>query len=363
MSMENRPKEIKTIEDLRLYLIDAMKIEHSTIPPYMTALYSLKPGTNIEAFHIIRQVAVEEMLHLTLAANVFNAVGGNIEGVLTDKDFVPEYPTGLLTGPAEEDYFEVNLSKFSEETVETFRLIERSKHFNQDEPIVPPRGRKYLLKILDPYEEGGFYSIGLFYAEIIRGMYTLHKQMGNALFCGDRQKQITPEYYYSGGGDIIPVTDLKSAIRALKVIQEQGEGTRVDAIYDAERELAHDFRFEQLELGQYYVVNKDDPESSDMPGCPTGEKFTVDWDAVYPIKENARLSDYPEGSEMYTAALGFQKSYSDFLAQIEQAFNGNPQDLIPAVGGMFRLKEQATQLIRNPIPGGNGVHGAPIFRL
>ncbi|MFM6195333.1 MAG: ferritin-like domain-containing protein, partial [Planktothrix sp.] len=62
---------ITTVDELRYYLKEAMKLEHATIPPYITALYSLKPGTNLEAFHIIRQVAVEEMLHLTLVANVF----------------------------------------------------------------------------------------------------------------------------------------------------------------------------------------------------------------------------------------------------------------------------------------------------
>ncbi len=66
---------IKTVDNLHYYLKQAMMIEHATLPPYITALYSMKPGTNIEAFHILRAVAVEEMLHLTLAANVFNAVG------------------------------------------------------------------------------------------------------------------------------------------------------------------------------------------------------------------------------------------------------------------------------------------------
>jgi hypothetical protein len=87
-----------------------MKLEHATIPPYLTALYSLKPGTNLEAFHIIRQVAVEEMLHLTLVANVLNAVGGEIEKTLTADDFVPKYPTFLPTGATD---FQVSLSKFS----------------------------------------------------------------------------------------------------------------------------------------------------------------------------------------------------------------------------------------------------------
>ncbi len=354
-------KLINTVEDLHYYLGQGLKIEHATIPPYMTALYSLKPGKNLEAFHIIRSVAVEEMLHLTLVANVLNAVGGNIKSTLTAPDFVPQYPTHLPTGETD---FQVDLSKFSKKTVETFLNIERAKEVPEEKPLVVSRTlQKYLLSVLNHDPSYSFYSIGLFYAEIIRGLYDLHRQMGDALFCGDPKRQITPEYYYNGGGDIIPVTDLPSAIRALKVIQEQGEGSRIEAIYDAEREISHYYRFQQLLLGRHYKVDKENPENSDHPEHPTGEAFEVDWDAVYPVKTNAKLSDYPQGSEMYVAAKEFQAAYSTFLSKIEFAFDGHPEALISAVGGMFRLREQASLLIRNEIPGMDGVNAAPIYRL
>ncbi|MDZ8183883.1 MAG: ferritin-like protein [Nostoc sp. ChiSLP02] len=361
-TVSDRLNLITTVDRLKYYLIQAMRIEHATIPPYMTALYSIKPGHNLEAFHIIRAVAIEEMLHLTLVANVYNAVGGTFDSpVLTAPDFVPKYPSYLPTGSTD---FKVGLGKFSQETVETFRKIERSEHVEEGQALVGSRSlEEYLLEVIGYDPTKAFYSIGLFYAEIIRGLNALYKEKGNALFCGDPQRQITPAYYYNGGGDIIPVTDLRSAIKALKVIQEQGEGSRTETIYDAERELAHDYRFQQILLGQYYAIDKDDPAKSDRPNEPTGKKFTVDWNAVYPIKENAKLSDYPEGSEVRTAAIEFHSAYSDFLKQIQHAFDGHPEHLIPAVGGMFRLKEQANSLMRNPIPGSPGVNAAPLFRL
>ncbi|MDJ0598858.1 MAG: ferritin-like protein [Crocosphaera sp.] len=355
---------ITTIKELHYYLIQAMMIEHATFPPYLTALYSLKPGTNLEAYHIIRAVAVEEMLHLTLAANVFNAVGGEMKGVLTNPSFIPTYPAYLPTGSTD---FDVPLRKFSPEAVETFLNIERSKEVNDDDPIVRPRptNQPWWLKILGREEEElTYYSIGLFYAEIIRGLDTLEKEYqsrGETLFTGDPAKQVTPEYYYDGAGDIIKVHDLNSAKLALRVIQEQGEGSRQKTIYDAEREICHYYRFQQLELSQYYVVDKKNPRNSDDPDHPTGEVFTIDWDAVYPVKENAKLSDYPTGSELYTAAEEFKNAYSQFLAQIEFAFNGHPDRLIPAVGGMFKLRDLADRLIRNPFPGEEGVNAAPVF--
>ncbi|NET46542.1 ferritin-like protein [Okeania sp. SIO2B3] len=347
----------------------------------MTALYSLKPGSNLEAFHIIRDIAVEEMLHLTLAANVFNAVGGNIEGVLTDPNFVPTYPTTLPTRSKPEDQFPVNVGKFSKETVETFLKIERAKHVDDDEPLVDPRTNQKRVFLWFYTEElrqdpQNYYSIGLFYAEIIRGLTALdkeYKEKGKNLFIGDPKKQITPEYYYDGAGDIVKVTDLDSAIKAMYVIQTQGEGSGSETIYDAEKELCHYYRFQQLvgeegkfEGGKYYVIDKDDPRNSDQPDVPTGETFTVEWDDVYPVMPNLTLSKLRNhcdpDSELYAHALEFQQGYSKFLAELEYSFNGHPEQLLPAVGSMFRLKELATTLIRNPIPG-TEFNAGPVYKF
>ena len=400
VSTKNDNYAISTIEHLHEYLYYAMSVEHSTIPPYIMALYSIKPGTNLQAFQILRSVAVEEMLHLTLVANVLNAVGGKIENTLTRNDFIPTYPAHIPTGETD---FEVSLEKFSKESVKTFLNIERAKHVPEDKPLVGKRNPKknWLTRVPKTEKNEGFsfYSIGLFYAEIIRGLYAMHKEKRDDLFCGDPRRQIAPEYYYNGGGEIIQVKDLRSAIRALKVIQDQGEGSRQGTIYDAERELSHYCRFEQLLIldteyradlkkslqdelgegwkevlgedwkedvggdgyGQYYRIDKDNPENSDKPMLPTGEKFKVDWDAVYPAKKNAQLNDYPQGSELHAAAQEFQSSYKDFLAKIEYSFDGHPENLMPAIGGMFKLKSQAERIIKNPIPGEDGVNGAPIF--
>lgn len=362
---------ITTVEDLHYYLIQGLMIEHATLPPYLTALYSLKPGSNLEAFHFIRTVAVEEMLHLTLVANVFNAVGGNITGVLTDPDFVPTYPTYLPTG---EDDFEVNVAKFSKETVETFCKIERSHEVGEKKPLVESRTkqtrRHKFLKLAGKKDNLSYETIGLFYTEVIRGLKALdqkYKDEGKNLFIGDPRKQITPEYYYDGAGDIVKVTDLDSAIKALYIIQTQGEGSGTKTIYDSETELSHYYRFQQLLNGRYYVIDKEDPTKSDKPNKPTGDEFTVDWDAVYPVMENLTLSKLRSfcdpDSQLYAHALEFQQAYSKFLAEIEYSFNGNPQQLLPAVGSMFRLKELATSLIRNPIPGLNGVHAGPVYKF
>ena len=343
---------IKTVDDLHRFLRAAMQLEHATIPPYLTALYSIHPQTNSDAFHVLRVVAVEEMLHLTLAANVLNAVGGTPD--LTAPGFVPEFPAYLPDGESD---FEVSRERFCRDSLETFLKIERPREAPSEEARVlhrEHRGRR--LMAAAPGATGmQFYSIGEFYREIERGLRRLHAEQGDGLFCGEQARQVTPEYYYSGGGEVVPVTDLHSAIKALTLIAEQGEGVG-GRIYDVERELAHYYRFEQLLLGRYYL-------DGDESGHPTGPPLAVDWDAVYPIKKNARVEDFPEGSELRAAALGFNASYADFLDLLTRAYTGSPDLLVPAVGDMFRLRELMTALIRNPIPGLDGVNAAPTFEL
>ena len=195
------------------------------------------------------------MLHLTLAANVMNAVGGTPD--LTGVHFVPRYPAPLPDG---ENDFIVDLQPFSAEAVETFLKIERPAQAPTEsarlvalDPQAPPT-------LLDSPTDPGmrFYSIGEFYEEIIRGLRSLSEQYGEGLFTGDRARQVTAEYFYSGGGTPVPVTDLNSAIKALSFIAEQGEG-RGGGIYDHGGELAHYYRFQQLKLGRYYQKGDNGP--------------------------------------------------------------------------------------------------------
>lgn len=377
-------RPIHSVAELKNYLHVALQLEHATIPPYLTALYSLEPETNIDAMNVIRTVAVEEMLHLTLAANLLNAIGGSPD--LTRKDFVVSYPTCLPNGETD---FEVSLRKFSPEAIETFLNIERpslpdgdtqeaanevpitasravlmKQAATADEASVHAVGTRFSATLIPhvKFEEAPhddhmvFYSIGDFYLAILHGMEELSERLGEeALFCGDPSRQIGPEYYYSGGGDVIQVTDLASARAAITLISEQGEGYD-GGIMDHDQELSHYYRFMQIKTGKYYNAG-DDPEE------PTGEPLEIDWDAVYPIKPNAKVADYPEGSQVRAAAIDFNTQYGEFLGMINRAFNGDPQLLIPAVGNMFRIKNTAIQLVRNPIPGTDGLNASPTFEV
>ncbi|HUP50698.1 MAG TPA: ferritin-like protein [Thermoanaerobaculia bacterium] len=344
---------ITDIDELHRHLHAALQLEHATIPPYLTALYSIRPGTNTEAYHIIRAVVVEEMLHLTLAANILNAVGGNPD--LTYRGFVPEYPAFLPDGETD---FQVGLQRFSRDAIETFLRIERPAEAAGEGVRTVRRaksaGALRAARVHDDSEEH-FYSIGEFYQAIEQALVGFHKKQGAALFSGDPARQVTPAYYYSGGGEIIAVTDLGSAKAAIRLISEQGEGLG-GGIFDYEDEISHYYRFEQLVLGRYY-------QEGDEAGKPSGLPVDVEWDAVFPIKPDARLADYPEGSELHAGAVAFNRYYAEFLSLLTRAFQGEPGLLIEAVGGMFRIKEMSYQLMRQPIDGTGGLHAAPTFEI
>ena len=89
-------EETYTVQDLRNDLQTAMEVEHATIPPYLTALATLMTGNNSDIQNRLRDVFIQEMFHLALAANILNAVGGKPS--LNYSGFIPDYPSVLPGG-------------------------------------------------------------------------------------------------------------------------------------------------------------------------------------------------------------------------------------------------------------------------
>lgn len=346
---------IETVGELKAHLYLAMQLEHATIPPYLTALYSIKHGTNMDAVKVLRVIVVEEMLHLTIAANLMNAIGG--EADLTKPGFVPSYPAYLPDG---EDDFQVGIGAFNKETLETFKNIERPGAVMESGKLVKRTYPKGLTVIAahPRHAEMHYYSIGDFYAGIEKGFRHLEKiaqAEGKTIFVGDPRKQVSSEYYYSGGGELHPVTDLESAMAGMRIIAEQGEGEG-GGIYDNDRELAHYYRFDELSLGRYY-------QPGDEAGTPTGPTFEVDWDGAYPIKSNLKLAEIQKGSQLHDAAAEFNRQYYGFLQMLTKSFAGEPQLLLEAVPRMFEFRNMIGELIRNPLPGSNGLHAMPTYEI
>jgi hypothetical protein len=333
---------------LRDLLQAAVELELSTIPPYLCALYSLRPESNDVARLIIRSVVVEEMLHMVLAANVLNAIGG--EPRVTGSEHVPRYPHELPDGVV------LDLLPFCPTAVEGFLKVENPQYSHEvpgpDHSLLAGRRPEvHLAHAATMTEEPG--TIGAFYAEIIECLQEAAATMGErALFCGDPGRQVTRDYYYAGGGIPAAVTDLASARAALAEIVDQGEGDQA-SMYDKDGDLGHYFRFEQLKYGRSYLP-------SDDAGTPSGPEFDVDWTAVYPMIANPRGDDYAD-PELHAASDAVNRTWSRLLRQLEAAFNGFPEALLTAVPAMFSLRDQALVLLANPLPCGGGRHAGPAF--
>lgn len=330
---EERRKELVT------HLTDALQLEHATIPPYLCALYSIRDPDreNREAAGVIRSVALEEMLHMTLVANLLNAIqespseiGQGVSGVDVDrKGFIPDYPAYL---PRSNNAFDVHLRKFSPEAIENFLEIE--------EPAEPNAESQH-----DKYE-----SIGQFYAAIKDELFDFCQEFGQeTLFVGDVSRQVTPEYYYSGGGEVVVVHDYESARRAIKVIVDEGEGFS-HTIFSGDHEqfgeqldLAHFYKFKQILAGRFY-------KTDDSPaGEPTGELFPATFGdkAVYPADFELPYSKYTK--QIRERAQEFDRIYWTLLTTCRRAFSGDPVALLDAVPLMYQVKYSMTELMRTPV--------------
>jgi hypothetical protein len=333
-------RRIATIESLREHLQWAIELEHFTIPLYLCALYSLDAVRNPEATELVSSVLVEEMLHMTLAANLLNAVGGRPQ--LDNPKVLQGYPRSL---PHSDRSLEISLFRFGPEAIETFLKIERPS----------PTGA---LPEGDNYE-----TIGQFYDAIKRGFRELSASVGEAShFCGDLARQVADQHFYSGGGRIIAIENLATALAALEDIVEQGEGANHVQVWDGDNDVfhperdqvAHYYRFQELKLGRRYRRG-DTPRSG-----PTADPISIDWDGVRPMDSNPRTSDHAPGSRIRATQEEFNQSYCALLQLLEHAFDGAPQMLGPAIGTMYSLKAQAQALMQIPIEDGLATAG-PTF--
>lgn len=329
---------IKDLADLRNALQNAVELEHSTIPPYLTAMYSIKEGANREVAALIRSVVVEEMLHMTIAANVLNAVGGHPD--INKPDFIPDYPTPLPMGIGSEEGLVVPIKKVSLELVkDIFMEIEEP-----EEPIEFPVGTALKSAAQPEY----YNTIGEFYAAVKQQITAL----GNGIFTGDAGLQVTSWF---PPDQLFPVTDVDSACRAIDIIVEQGEGTSISPL-DPEGELAHYYKFAEIYHGKRLVADSSVEQGYSYSGAP----ILLDESGVYPMMDNPKTTSFPADSRARFLSDQFNYSYSKLLNALHITFNGKPGYLDESIGLMYSLKLQAQELVATPV-GDTGENAGPTW--
>lgn len=308
----------------------AIELEHATIPPYLYALYSIVPGKNVASSEIIESVVVEEMLHLTLAANVLNALGGS--PVLDSPEFIPSYP-GPLPG-AVEGGLTVGLAPCSvKQVTDVFMVIEQ-----------PERQLDFPVTVAAEMEEP--LTIGRFYRRVEDSIKTL----GDSAFSPAPRNQIGPDQMDHS----IVVTDVASASRAIETIIEQGEGTLAAPLEVVGTGYAHYYRFSEIAKGGLLVPN---PDAG--PGTPPDQRYfydvsghpvVLDPEGVFAVPESPKVNHtpnptYPPGSVGQVANDNFNYTYTSLLKVLHQALNGLPQLIDTAIGMMMSLRQQAQDMV------------------
>jgi Ferritin-like len=217
-------------EHLWWLLAEAAQLEHMIMCQYLFAEFSLKSGDELTVDQAevvdrwrqtLRGIAVEEMLHLALVANLMAAIGA-----------APTF--GRPNFPRRSGYFpasvQLDLLPFGEQALVHFLYLERPEGMERQDaegfvPAAPPLEPLDATEAMPHGQE--FATVGHLYRGIERGLAMLTDRLGErALFVGSPRAQATPERF--GWPQVIAVTDLATAQSAVDEIIEQGEGARGD---------------------------------------------------------------------------------------------------------------------------------------
>ncbi len=312
-------------------LQDALRLEHATIPLYLYALYSLDRAKNPDIVTIIRSVVIEEMLHMTLVCNIINALGG--APAIDDSTLIPKYP-GPLPGGVESD-LTVHLAPYSPNQLALFLKIE--------EPEAPLEFRTLQLLVAAPQPPE---TIGGFYSEIRKQIVLLRDDA----FVDLPRNQVGPELV----ADAVIVKNAETAVAAIDLIVEQGEGTSQSPGEVVGNDYAHFYRFNQIAKGKHIVKNPEAAPDSppDQQYIYAGAPIVFDQSGVRQAPCDPKAADYKSGTDARHAMDAFNETYTGLLKSLQQAFNGAPNQLVPAIETMSALAMQARKLMSTPSPAG-----------
>jgi hypothetical protein len=230
-----QPLKIESREELVYLLGEASEIEHGLLCEYLYAQFSLKRSVDegvsqeqlvrIQAWELTMiDVIKQEMLHLALATNILTAVGAAPHFERPNFPILSRwYPDGV----------QLALVPFGERALRHFIYLERPEGMALDDAP----GFKALEHVrpltLDDQPLTGvpeeWSTVGHLYRGIEAGLEYLCDRYGEkAVFIGPSKAQAVTDIFE--WPELVAVTDLASARKAIETIVEQGEGARGDWI-------------------------------------------------------------------------------------------------------------------------------------
>ncbi len=312
------PASSRDLSWLQESLQSAIELEFSTLPIYLSGMWSIKNQSG-EVYDLINSVAIEEMLHLGLVCNMLKAISG------TPKIVAPTYP-GHLPGGVLPD-LDVYLGGLSPETLDMYMSIEEPEH-----PLA-------LSETQHP-------TIGMFYDAIRDLFQTLSPSIST-----DGQIVVTLDVPNpDGSGTTISeplpqLGTLDDVLKAIATIKDQGEGTTNSP--DSPEfggELAHYYRFGEIRYGKKFV---------EIDGSWRYAGTPVPFPDCYPV---SRVP--PGGYPDLPASKKFNTAFFQLVAELQNTWSGGGEKTLDAaIGIMFQLYELAAPIIAMPLPDGSGNYG------
>ena len=318
-----------TLKHLHCLLQTAIRLEFATLPPYLTALYSIIDGCNVEVQRVILSICMQEMLHMAQAANLLIALGGH--PIINSPNFTLTYPAhlpgGVLPG------LTVHLRKATiYQILYNFMPIEFPTETAVD--LDPPQFHNN--------------TVGDFYMFINKTLDRLYAQKGDAIFCqGCFKNEVSwPKYNSSFPGTLYNVTNITSAHNAIQEIVEQGEGAGpIDPTSGLGDQLAHYYKFEEIVCGNKLKENSTGGYQF------IGEPIEFDESGVYPMADDPSTKKFDStklGSNTNASHYSrvFNEGYRHLLNRMHEGFNGKPEVFEDVVTIMQSLKLHAIKLMR-----------------
>jgi hypothetical protein len=310
----------RDLEWLKTSLQAAIELEFFTLPPYLTAMWSIKNPDDPVAL-AIRTVVYEEMEHMATACNLLSAVGGWPQ--IKTEQAIPKYPGPMPGGVKPE--LTVKLQGLSRAALADFMAIEEPERPLEFETVSFPR-------------------IGAFYAAIAEAFSRLKPTISTARqLMGPLSESL--------------IEDVPGALEAIDKICVQGEGTSTSPFDVNPNDLAHYYLFGEVFYGNKLVHNN---------GKWRFEGAPVPFPDCWPVDDAIPSGGYQVGavSPAIAAALReFDDAFTSLVENLHSAWNGGGiAALNESIGYMFALQSLAQPLMTTTKPGTFKTYG-PCFRF
>jgi hypothetical protein len=291
----NNPTELQDA------LQTAMRLEFSTIPPYLCAEWSIGSDDPDGVGDLIHEIVVQEMFHFALAGNMLAAIGGAPR--IANAGFLPTYPTNTLPGGIHQE-LPVDLKPLSKDQLQVFMQIET--------PEFPPV--ELALRAVAPATIGAFYDT-----------------ISNAF---DAVNPVIDQnaHFVAQGAEVFQIKSITDAHNAINRIKGEGEGAPGSPDQPANpSELAHFYVFKEILVGN--VLKLDPATGKLVKGNP------IRFPAVLPFAPSTAVP---------SPSIAFNQALSQLLTDLEACWTTGAALRI-ALGDMFTLQQKGQDLIRRGI--------------